>query len=224
LVDLEELIEVTGDVCCEGCGGVLVVLGERDPLRPPEPATESSGTTDDLPDPADLLMNAPDSSPPPDHPAPGPAAASEAGAAEDEVTCPACGHRFVESAPESRPSVLIVEDTDFFMEIATDALCKRYRTIGVKTAADALDVLRREPIDLLVLDLALPDGAGVEVLRASPDPDLPVLVYTTASEDVMFGEAWHELRSLGADDILFKGVNAGEELIEKAEKLLAPQR
>lgn len=55
----------------------------------------------------------------------------------------------------------------------------------VETARDALAAVRREPWDVVVLDLTLPDSSGLEVLgqiRAS-HPDLPVLILSMHPEE-----------------------------------------
>lgn len=43
---------------------------------------------------------------------------------------------------------------------------------------DALDIVRKEPVDVLVLDLCMPEHGGVDALIAirAREPDLPVLI------------------------------------------------
>jgi len=52
------------------------------------------------------------------------------------------------------------------------------------TAREVLRVLRRDDVDVLVLDIAMPGGGGLEVLRQLQDlrPDLPVLVLSVHGE------------------------------------------
>ena len=59
-----------------------------------------------------------------------------------------------------------------------------------------------------------------EVLRALPDPDMPVLVYTSRDETTLLGDEWNLLQALGAKDVVHKGINIEETLIRKAEELL----
>ncbi len=55
----------------------------------------------------------------------------------------------------------------------------------VQTAAEALEASDRDPFDLLVLDLILPDLSGVEVCRRVRETsDLPVLMLTAKDSEV----------------------------------------
>lgn len=140
---------------------------------------------------------------------------------EETVCCPQCGHSFnPESAAAGRPTVLIVEDTEFFLTLATEVLGNRYRTLEARSAREAREILARERIDLLVLDLTLPDAEGTVVLRALQDPETPVLVYTSRDETSLIGEEWDLLQALGANDVVHKGINIEETLIRKADDLL----
>lgn len=145
--------------------------------------------------------------------------------AGQHVACPACGHRFeARTALISRPTVLVVEDTEFFLHLATEALARSYETIGVRTAADARTVLATRPVDLVVLDLTLPDAEGTDVLRALPRKDLPVLIYTSRDETTLLGASWQKLVALGASDVVHKGINIEDTLLRKTEELLAATR
>jgi len=146
----------------------------------------------------------------------------DAGTGGHRVTCPRCGHVFdPEAEGQGRKTVLVVEDTDFFLYLATEVLGRRYHTIGVRTAAEAREVLATRPVDLVVLDLTLPDAEGTDVLRALPRPDIPVLVYTSRDETSLLGQEWAILQSLGANDVVHKGINIEDTLLRKADELLA---
>jgi DNA-binding response OmpR family regulator len=98
--------------------------------------------------------------------------------------------------------ILVVEDDEGVAAAIVDALVARGH--GVVRAARAAEVaeLRRD-VELVLLDLGLPDGDGLEVLRElRRASDVPVLVLTArgAERDVVRG-----LR-LGADDYLVKPV------------------
>ncbi len=140
---------------------------------------------------------------------------------EGLITCPSCGNRF-EAADGANPptTILIVEDTDFFLHLAVDVLGARFRTITARNVAEAREKLATEPVDLLVLDLSLPDDDGKEVLRALPR-DMPVLVFTSKDETSLVGREWQMLQALGASDVVHKGLNIEETLLRKVEDLLA---
>jgi len=146
----------------------------------------------------------------------------------EEVVCPRCKLHFIprrataEAAAEiSRHTVLVVEDMDYFREIATEALSSTFEVREAATLTEARAHLAAGGIHLMVLDLTLGGGeTGIELLRSLPAKPCPILIYTDQDESEMYSEAWEELQQLGADDILMKGMNAGELLLRKASGLL----
>ncbi len=83
-------------------------------------------------------------------------------------------------------SILIVDDEPAVADVLSFALRKAgflVHTVG--TLADARRALRAAPPALVVLDLGLPDGDGLELCRALRDgPGIPVLVLTCRDEEV----------------------------------------
>jgi len=145
----------------------------------------------------------------------------------EEVVCPRCKLHFVprrataEAAELERKTVLIVEDMDYFREIAADALSSRFEVKTAATLEEARESLGAGGVDLLVLDLTLNGGvSGVDLLRDLPSKPCPILVYADQDESDMYGDSWEGLQRLGADDIVMKGMNAGESLARKASTLL----
>jgi len=155
-------------------------------------------------------------------------------------TCPKCGHTWAPAAatpaqpgpaspagpkgpsPESRKVVLLVEDQTYFTELAREALGTAYRTITVATKDEAMKVISRGLPDLLILDLSLARGQdGRDLLKAMPEKRFPVLIFTARDESELYGDAWAELQALGADDIVRKTMNVGEELRKKVGEMLA---
>ena len=112
----------------------------------------------------------------------------------------------------------VVEDNPELAQLLTQGLkAERYDTDLFTTAADARAALSTTRYAALILDLGLPDGDGLAILREirqRSDP-LPVLVLTARGglQDRVTG-----LRS-GADDYLVKPF-ALEELVARLEALL----
>jgi DNA-binding NtrC family response regulator len=84
--------------------------------------------------------------------------------------------------------VLVVDDVPAMAEQYAYDLKRvgNYHTIVAAGGNEALDVLAREPIDCVILDLEMPGMDGFEVLRRLPQRgiDTPVIVYTgTGSYD-----------------------------------------
>jgi DNA-binding response OmpR family regulator len=114
--------------------------------------------------------------------------------------------------------LLIVEDNEELAEL----LAKGLRTAGyeadvLSTVEDALAVLSTTFYAALILDLGLPDGDGLSLLRElrQRDNPIPVLVLTARGG---LHDRVHGLRS-GADDYLVKPF-ALEELIARLEAQL----
>ncbi|MCZ7558108.1 MAG: response regulator transcription factor [Bacteroidia bacterium] len=85
------------------------------------------------------------------------------------------------------------------------------------TATDALAVLRQETVDILFLDIQLPDITGMEMLRSLHRP--PLVIFTTAFEQYAV-----ESYTVDAVDYLVKPFSFERFLnaVHKAEVLLAP--
>jgi predicted Zn finger-like uncharacterized protein len=154
-----------------------------------------------------------------------PAAATERRPAS-EVCCPRCSFHFVpdvKAKPSGalRPTLLVVEDMDYFIEIARDALAARYQLKVAKTLAEARALLVQGGIDLLLLDLTLENGEdGLRLLREPPGKICPVLLFTAQDESEMYGDGWAKLLAMGVDDVVIKGMNMDEALSRKVAEML----
>jgi DNA-binding response OmpR family regulator len=116
---------------------------------------------------------------------------------------------------------LVVERHDYFRDLVIEALTPG---CSVKIAADmdeARAMLSCGVIDLLILDLTLDGTEGSpELLRSLRPKPCPILIFTSCDESEMDGSTWDELHLAGADDLVVKGMSAGESLARKAAALL----
>ncbi|HZB44129.1 MAG TPA: sigma-54 dependent transcriptional regulator, partial [Pyrinomonadaceae bacterium] len=86
---------------------------------------------------------------------------------------------------EQKTTVLIVDDDDLLRRQLHWALVERHRVLEAETRPQAIDLLRRERVDVVLCDLHLPpDTGGIEeglaVIDAARDarPSVPVVVIT----------------------------------------------
>ena len=93
-----------------------------------------------------------------------------------------------EPPPGTTLSILIVDDHDVvrigFKQILAEH--SRFNVAGeAASAASALEALRHAKFDVVLLDLSLPDGSGIDVLRRikAQYPDTRVLVLSGFSEE-----------------------------------------
>ncbi|MFL6797019.1 MAG: response regulator, partial [Xanthobacteraceae bacterium] len=129
--------------------------------------------------------------------------------------------RIKEYAQPRRKRLLVVED-DRVEQMSISELLGHddIEIVAAGTGSEALDLLRREPCDCVVLDLRLPDMTGFEVLeRLRADADLsevPVVVFTgrelSAEEDA-------QLHTM-ARSIVVKGVESPERLLDETALFL----
>lgn len=112
---------------------------------------------------------------------------------------------------EDLPTLLLVDDDDVFRGRLARALTAR--GFAVSAAADvtgALALAREDSPELAVVDLKLPDGTGLELVKAlkAADPGTEIVVLTgygsiaTAVEAVKLGARHYLTKPADADEIL----------------------
>jgi CheY-like chemotaxis protein len=118
-------------------------------------------------------------------------------------------------------SVLVVEDN----QIQRDSVCEllssqSVRTVPVASASQALDQLRENTFDCMVLDLALPDASGYELLEMMARDERysfpPVIVYTGR---VLSADEELRLRRYSTS-IIIKGAKSPERLLDEVTLFL----
>jgi len=87
------------------------------------------------------------------------------------------------ATPKERGFILLVEDDPALAElISTQLQCERFDVALADTVASALQSLKGISFDLVLLDVHLPDGNGLQVLQSlSIDPDAPNVVVMTGA-------------------------------------------
>lgn len=116
--------------------------------------------------------------------------------------------------------VLVVEDNvdvgDAF-RVLFEATGRRVSV--VRTVADALATARAGPVDLMLLDLTLPDGSGLEVLETLNDaPSRPRIAVALTGRDEP--DVVRRCYDLGCAAVLVKPVPT-RELLRRANEWLS---
>lgn len=109
----------------------------------------------------------------------------------------------------ANPRILIAEDEDTVCHVMEAVLRKQgYETSSVSNAEDAIEVLQRSPVDLIVTDLHLPGASGIELLKKARRiySDTTVIVMTAYGTIQSAVEAM----KAGAYDYLTKPVHPYE--------------
>jgi two-component system, OmpR family, alkaline phosphatase synthesis response regulator PhoP len=125
-----------------------------------------------------------------------------------------------DKAQQKQPVILVVDDNQQNLELLQayldDVDCK---TIPAHNGLEALDIVRKSPPDLILLDVMMPKMSGFEVCkRLKNDPktsDIPVIMVTALTE---FGDIERGIDS-GTDDFLSKPVNKLE-LLTRVKTML----
>ncbi|MCI6373712.1 MAG: response regulator transcription factor [Clostridiales bacterium] len=104
--------------------------------------------------------------------------------------------------------ILVVEDDAQIRNFICFTLeAEAYVCVTAATAEEAMRLLAAEPIDLMLLDLGLPDLDGTEVIRRLRTwSEMPVIVVSARDQD----KEKVAVLDLGADDYLTKPFSASE--------------
>jgi len=105
-------------------------------------------------------------------------------------------------------SILLVEDDSILGEATCEALRRYYSVNYVQTIENAKLAMETETYDFVLLDLGLPDGSGLDLLRWMKGAQISsgVLIVTA------LGAVEHRIKGLdiGADDYLVKPIDLKE--------------
>lgn len=115
-------------------------------------------------------------------------------------------------------NILVVEDNADMRELFCTVLSDSgYHAIPALDGMDALDIMDKEYIDLIVADIMMPNMDGYELTRSlrAANYDLPILMVTAKDQ---FEDIQRGFRS-GTDDYMVKPINV-KELVLRVEALL----
>ena len=118
------------------------------------------------------------------------------------------GYPYDQAMAVAKKSILLVEDEASIVQPLADALAREgFDPHVATTAAEAIELGRKLEPDLVLLDLMLPDGSGLDVCRElRRSSDVPIIMLTARGDeaDRVVG------LELGADDYVVKPFSARE--------------
>jgi DNA-binding NtrC family response regulator len=109
--------------------------------------------------------------------------------------------------------ILVVDDEPSQLELIGGFLKKRgYETILSQSAAQALEIFRAEPVDLVLTDQKMPDMSGLELLKAirAINPEAAAIVMTaygtveTAVAAIKAGAVDYVAKPVNLDELLYR--------------------
>lgn len=115
------------------------------------------------------------------------------------------------------PKILIVEDEENLRDLyEEDLVDSGYEVAKVSNGKEAIDLLRNDRFDLIIMDIRMPEMDGIETLGKviTMDKKIPVIIYTAYSNYKSNFMTWT------ADAYLTKSSNL-DELKKKINELLS---
>ena len=97
------------------------------------------------------------------------------------------------NAHNSKPNILLIDDSRLNLDFICDMLKGSYNTHLAQNGHSAFEILEKQPIDLILLDVIMPEMDGFEVCRKiKQDPktsDIPVIFLSSLSntDDIVKG-------------------------------------
>jgi len=98
-------------------------------------------------------------------------------------------------------ALIVDDDASFRLGLAAVLRLEGFVTASAATCQEALDELAKGSVDVLFVDVNLPDGSGFDLL---PRADAPTVIVVTAEPSLSVAD---EALSLGAWDCLAKPVD-----------------
>jgi len=111
--------------------------------------------------------------------------------------------------PHASVRVLIIEDNPDYIGLVRTILARsqnpKFEIISAERLDEGLDRLANNDVDVILLDMTLPDSSGIDTLRRTMTKalELPIVMLTGHNDEGLATQALHE----GAQDYLVKGQN-----------------
>lgn len=117
-------------------------------------------------------------------------------------------------------NVLVVDDTKSILKMAKFILGEKYNVYLSNSGQLALEILERKPIDIVLMDVSMPEMDGIETVsrirKMKFIKDIPVIFFTALSSK----EIIERCISVGIADYIVKPYKP-EVLLEKVDAVLS---
>jgi two-component system response regulator PilR (NtrC family) len=129
----------------------------------------------------------------------------------------------------AQPRILVVDDERSMRDMLRIVLKRDgYHVLVAEDGSRAIDILRREPVDLLVSDISMNEVSGVDVLRAAKEINRDIVVFMmtayastdTAVEAMRLGAVDYFTKPFSMDELRLKVRQCLETTRLKEENLL----
>jgi CheY-like chemotaxis protein len=120
---------------------------------------------------------------------------------------------------DSNGKILVVDDDEFLRKAMVDILSPHYTVTSAESGRAAFELVRTGSFDLVLSDVCMPDGTGVELLEwiRQRDPNIPVVVFVTGYSQITVEEAIQK----GAHSVISKPFGS-KALLETVRLLVHP--
>jgi len=116
--------------------------------------------------------------------------------------------------------ILVVEDTQDSFDLVADVLGDTHELLHGRTGREGLELARRCPPDLVLLDMSVPETSGWDVVRMlKADPALATIPVIAVTAHAMSGDRERCIQA-GCDDYVAKPVDV-RALLRTVERSLA---
>lgn len=125
--------------------------------------------------------------------------------------------------PALSPTILVVEDNELNMKLFRDLLrANGYEVLETREGVEALKIARAQSVDLIVMDIQLPEISGLEVVRwLKEDPSLRHIPIIAVTAFAMKGDET-KMRDGGCEAYLAKPISVSG-FLQTVGELLRPE-
>lgn len=120
---------------------------------------------------------------------------------------------------KNKSTILIVDDTDTNIDVLLALLGEKYDVLVALDGKSALDIAKKEEIDLILLDIMMPEMDGYEVCetlkKSYETKDIPVLFITAKTDEDSIEKAY----DVGGSDYITKPFKPRELLVRMKTQL-----